>query len=273
MSLERHERTSKHLREVREIQRLSQLEPAEDPDQAEFWTHYEEVDWQVHPTRSSKIFEEMMETDEDMTWYAYMQQVEQTEDGVKIPVKRMLPPTNELEDPRQYSRLYKEIFEGETENNLEEEIPDILDQMLENDVDPSRLEKMVTELEENLTGEKPTRTVHLTKEEQVQQPEAEERQYDVTEAEVDELERLLQIALEAVTESEAMTNTKEEPEVEEQKKEDGESAEQKRQREREEFVKEFQEFEAQFMEEEFPDQIQWLVLSEEGSTEEIYNIC
>ncbi len=215
----------------------------------------------------------MMETDEDMTWYAYMQQVEQTEDGVKIPVKRMLPPTNELEDPRQYSRLYKEIFEGETENNLEEEIPDILDQMLENDVDPSRLEKMVTELEENLTGEKPTRTVHLTEEEQVQQPEAEERQHDVSEAEFDELERLLQIALEAVTESEEMTNTKEEPEFEEQKKEDGESTEQKRQKEREEFVKEFQEFEAKFMEEEFPDQIQWLVLSEEGSTEEIYNIC
>ena len=151
-------------------------------------------------------------------------------------MKRMLPPTQELEDPRQYSSLYKEIFEGEKEQIPEEEIPDILDQMLENEVDPARLEQMVTELEENLT-EKPTRPVHFTEEEKVQQTEAERRKSDVTEPETDELERLLQIALEAVTESEEMT-----------KKEDGESAEQKRQREREEFVKDFQEFEAQFME-------------------------
>ena len=69
-----------------------------------------------------------------------------------------------------------------------------------------------------------------------------------------------------------MTKTHEEVEMEEQKKEDAESAEQKRKREREEFVKDFQEFEAQFMEEEFPDQVQWLVLSEDGTTEDIYNI-
>ena len=55
-SLERHERTNKHLREVREIQRLSQLAPTEDPDQAEYWEHHEEVDWQVYPPNQARSF-------------------------------------------------------------------------------------------------------------------------------------------------------------------------------------------------------------------------
>ncbi len=216
-SLERHEKTRKHLREVQEIQRLSQL--SEDPDQAEFWKEHVEVDWQVNPTKS--MFEEMMETSEEMAWYAYIQKIDQWH-GMptfrrlinqrrerRLQWKKLLPSTDEVEDPRQYCNLYWDIFQGETVDNTTQEVPDILDQMLEQEVDPTSLERMVTELENNLIEDMPTENGENTESELRVYPVAgasEQDKVEVTEAEVEELEKLLQIALEAVEQSETITS-------------------------------------------------------------------
>ncbi len=262
-SLERHEKTNKHLREVREIERLSKLRPSEDPDQIEFWEENVEVDWQANPTKSSRLFEELLETSKDTIWFTYIQEKDRGEEGEQIVVKRILPPTKEVVDPRQYCSLYKEIFQGSREDiTMAEDIPDILDQMLE-EIDPTSLERMVIQLEENLSEDMPAEDVGEAESMLRVNPEAtssEAEKVEVTEAEVEELEEMLQMALKAVEESENLANMEVAPEGGEKNQEDGADQEQQKQAEKEKFREEFQDFEQKFMEETFPEDIEWLVL-------------
>ena len=57
------------------------------------------------------------------------------------------------------------------------------------------------------------------------------------------------------------------PEAEEAEEEGGEDQEEQKKAEKEKFLAEFRDYEEKFMEETFPEQIEWLVLSSTGTTE------
>jgi hypothetical protein len=128
--LKRHEESYRHKKEQEEYIRLSNLPKKEDPNQQEYWESNEEPDWQKNPTHASKLYEELLERDEQVTWYTFLQEIEKTDATPSR--KQNIPEIGK--DPRI----------GDSRHTKTATIEEELDTMLQ---DPVNEEKMMQEVQ------------------------------------------------------------------------------------------------------------------------------